>query len=101
VDELSRTSSQLLVLHASLASLCPTDRQLLEMGTPSAGSTDAAASRPYSNSDTSSAAVTAQDLVHAFKNNGSFDAVRNEILKSFTASVRIDHKRLRLLHPKS
>lgn len=31
--------------------------------------------------------VTVQDLVDAFIQNGSFDAVRQQILESFTASV--------------
>lgn len=32
--------------------------------------------------------VTAQDLADAFQNNGSFDAIRNEIIEPFSASVR-------------
>lgn len=61
------------------------------MGTPSAGgSGNAAAMAPQANTSNvvdASPSVTAQDLVDAFKNNGSFDALRNEILKAFTASV--------------
>lgn len=62
------------------------------MGTPSAGSatTEAAveaSSTKAHNDNASSTTVTAQDIVDAFKANGSFDAARNELLKSFTASV--------------
>jgi hypothetical protein len=76
-----------------LAPFADTCHPTTQMGTPSAGSTtdavvEASSSSKAHNDNTDSKTVTAQDLVDAFKNNGSFDAVRNEILKSFTASVR-------------
>lgn len=39
------------------------------------------------NQNTATTTVTAQDLVDEFKKNGSYDAVRQEILNSFTDSV--------------
>lgn len=55
------------------------------MGTPAGP----AAEPPKEDARTDNSAVaqiTAQDLVDEFKNNGSFDVVRNELLKLFTAS---------------
>lgn len=61
------------------------------MGTPLPSATGARAEETSSSIPNANAApeVTAQDLVDALKNNGGFDAVRSEVLKSFTASVRV------------
>lgn len=61
------------------------------MDTPSGEGSGAAASKAaprhdIHNDGTATPTITSQELVDAFKNNGSFDAVRNEILKAFTAS---------------